>query len=212
MTRCFQQTLLYEFLFFLIPPIDIIFQLEINEWQGYNPIINKTFIVDHGMVHLRSITAEDIARIKNWPAYVDGFAQIDYALRDNGWLDEYRDRPQTSIFIAEVNRQAAGFCLLSSTATGDAEFRIAIHPRKTGMGLGRKVAVATLKKGFRGLNLDKIHLIVRKNNLPAIRLYQSIGFKKFGESTHMIQGKQIECDDMALTKEEFMHLSIEEAK
>jgi RimJ/RimL family protein N-acetyltransferase len=164
------------------------------------------------MVYLRSITAEDIARIKNWPAYVDGFAQIDYALRDNGWLDEYRDRPQTSIFIAEVNQQAAGFCLLSSTATGEAEFRIAIHPRKTGMGLGRKVAVATLKKGFRGLNLDKIHLIVRKNNLPAIRLYQSIGFKKFSESTHTIQGKQIECDDMALTKEEFMHLSIEEVK
>jgi diamine N-acetyltransferase len=164
------------------------------------------------MVHLRSITAEDIVRIKNWPAYIDGFAQIDYALREHGWLDEYRNKPDTWIFIAKVSRQAAGFCLLSSTATGEAEFRIAIHPRKTGMGLGRKVAMATLKKGFRELNLDKIYLIVRKNNLPAIRLYQNIGFKKFGESRHTIQGKQIECDHMALTKEEFMHLSIKEIK
>jgi len=164
------------------------------------------------MVHLRPITEEDIARIKNWPAYVDGFAPLDYALRENGWLDEYRDKPNTWIYIAEESLQAAGFCLLSLTAAGDAEFRIAIHPHKTGMGLGRKVAMATLEKGFGELNMDMIHLFVRKNNLPAIRLYRSIGFKKSGESTHAIRGKQIECDDMALTKEEFKNLSIEEAK
>ena len=165
--------------------------------------------MEHGMIHLRSITAEDITRIKNWPAYVDGFAPLDYALRKNGWLDEYRDKPNTWIYIAEESLQDAGFCLLSLTAAGEAEFRIAIHPRKTGMGLGRKVAVATLEKGFRELNMDKIYLFVRKSNLPAIGLYQSIGFKKFGDSTHTIQGKQIECDDMALTKEEFTRLKFE---
>jgi diamine N-acetyltransferase len=165
-------------------------------------------IMEHGLVHLRFITAQDMAQIKNWPAYVDGFAPLDYALRENGWLDEYRDKPDTWIYIAEESLQVAGFCLLSLTAAGDAEFRIAIHPRKTGMGLGRKTAMATLEKGFGELNLDKIHLYVRKSNLPAIGLYQSIGFKKFSESTHTIQGKQIECDDMALTKEEFTHFKL----
>ncbi len=172
----------------------------------------KLFIVEHGMVNLRSITAEDIARIKKWPVYLDGFEQMDYALREHGWLDEYRDKPKTWIFIAEANKRVIGFCLLHITAKGQAEFRIAIHPRKTGKGWGKKVAMATLKKGFQQLNMDKIHLIVRKNNHPAIKLYQSIGFIKSGESTHTIQNKCIEFEDMALTKEKFKNLDIEVTK
>jgi len=50
---------------------------------------------------------------------------------------------------------------------GEAEFRIAIHPHLTGMGFGRQVAIATLKIGFLKLKMDRIHLIVRKNNYPA---------------------------------------------
>ena len=177
-----------------------------------NLLHTKLFIVEHGMINLRSITAEDIAQIKNWPAYVDGFEQMDYALREHGWLDEYRDQPEAWIYIAEANEQIIGFCLLNVTAEGQAEFRIAIHPHKMGKGLGKKVAIATLKKGFQQLNMDKIHLIVRKNNHPAIKLYQSIGFIKSGESTHTIQNKCIEFEGMALTKEKFKNLNIEEVR
>jgi len=164
------------------------------------------------MIELRSIRPEDVGEIKNWPSYSDGFEQMDYALREHGWLDEFRRHPHTWIYIAEFNRQVIGFSLLSITAVGEAEFRIVIHPHQTGKGLGKQVTLVTLKMGFRQLNLDRIHLIVRKNNHPAAKLYKSLGFSITGESIHLIQGKRIEFTGMAMTKEKFNKLNVEEGE
>lgn len=161
------------------------------------------------MIDLRPIRNEDVAEIKNWPVYVDEFEQMDYALREHGWLDEFRQRAHTWIYIAELNKQVIGFSLLSITSDGEAEFRIAIHPHRTGKGLGRQVTLATLKAGFRQLNLDRINLIVRKNNHPAAKLYESLGFAIIGASIRTIQGKRIEFIDMAMTKEKFNDLNAE---
>lgn len=79
------------------------------------------------MIELRPITAEDAAEIRNWPPYSGGFAQMDYALREHGWLDEFMSKPKTVIYIAGLNKQIIGFSLLSVTAEGEAEFRIAFH-------------------------------------------------------------------------------------
>ena len=155
------------------------------------------------MIELRSITAEDATEIRHWPPYSGGFAQMDYALREHGWLDEFMSKPRTVIYVADLNRQIIGFSLLSITAEGEAEFRIAIHPRWIGKELGRKVTLATLEAGFQQLNLDRIYLIVRKNNPRAAKLYESIGFVTTGESIHAIQGKPVEFDDMVITKERF---------
>ncbi len=162
------------------------------------------------MMKLRPIKLEDIAEIKKWPPYTGGFEQMDYALRDDGWLDEFRDRPKTWIYAVELNKRLIGFSLLSITSGEEAEFRIAIHPDWTGKGLGREVTIATLQTGFRPLNLDGVHLIVRKSNPRASKLYKSIGFSATGESVHTIQGKAIEFTDMNMTKEQFRNLKIEE--
>lgn len=158
------------------------------------------------MIDLRPITPEDMEEIRNWPSYEDGFAQMDYALRKNGWLDEYISKPKTQIYIADANNQIVGFSLLSNNSEREAEFRIAIHPHWTGKGLGREVTLATLKAGFQHLNLDQIYLFVRKNNPRASKLYKSIGFTSTGESVHTIQGENIDFDDMVMTKEEFNNL------
>jgi RimJ/RimL family protein N-acetyltransferase len=102
-----------------------------------------------------------------------------------------------------VNREIIGFSLLSCTSEKAAEFRIAIHPHKTGAGLGKEVVRATLKIGFQQLNLDRIYLIVRKNNPQAATLYERLGFAITGESVHAIQGKPIEFTDMEMTKARF---------
>ena len=162
------------------------------------------------MIQLRPIRPEDIAEIKNWPPYTGGFEQMDYALRDNGWLDEFRDRPGTWIYAVESGNRMIGFSLLSATTDEEAEFRIAIHPAWTGRGLGREVTLGTLKTGFRHLNLTAIHLIVRMNNPRALKLYENIGFAATGESVHAIQGKDIEFIDMVMTREQFDNLKIEE--
>jgi diamine N-acetyltransferase len=156
-----------------------------------------------GMIELRPITVDDMVEVKNWPAYSAGFEAMDYALREGGWLDEYGERPMTWIYVAVLNGQTVGFSLLSKTADGEAEFRIAIHPQWIGKGLGSQIALATLKKGFGLLNLSRVHLIVRKENHVAIKLYESIGFIRSGESTRMIQGKIIEFMDMDMSRENF---------
>jgi diamine N-acetyltransferase len=156
------------------------------------------------MIQLRPIRPEDIPEIKSWPPYLNGFEQMDYALRDNGWLDEFRDRPATWIYVVELSNQRIGFSLLSATAREEAEFRIAIHPDWTGKGLGREATLATLKTGFGHLILAKIHLIVRKSNLRALSLYKNIGFVTISESVHAIQGKDIEFIDMEMTMEQFV--------
>jgi diamine N-acetyltransferase len=163
------------------------------------------------MIQLRPIRPADILEIKNWPPYLGGFEQMDYALRNNGWLDEFRGRPNTWIYAVESNDRIIGFSLLSTTAEEEAEFRIAIHPDRMGKGLGKEVTLSTLKSGFGLLNLSKVHLIVRKNNPLALRLYQNIGFAAIGESIHTIQGKDIEFIDMVINKEQFNNLKVEES-
>ncbi len=157
-------------------------------------------------VLLRPMTSEDAAEIRSWPPYGEGFEQMDYAIREKGWLDEFGDRPDTQIYIAEAGHRIIGFSLLSRTADGDAEFRIVLHPRLTGKGYGKDVTDLTLKLGFRNLHLEKVHLIVRKNNPRAERLYRRIGFVATGESTHSIQGKKIEFIEMEMTGERFRKL------
>ena len=161
------------------------------------------------MIQLRPIRPEDIAETKNWPPYRGGFEQMDYALREKGWLDEFRDTASTRVYAVQLNDRLVGFTLLGAVGE-EAEFRIAIHPDWTGKGLGRAVTLATLEMGFHHLNLVKIHLIVRKNNPRASKLYKNIGFVSTGESVHTIQGKAIEFIDMAMSKERFNDLTIAE--
>ena len=159
------------------------------------------------MVHLRPIGTVDIAEIKKWPAYGNGFEPMDYALRDHGWLDEYGQKPHAWIYAAELREQLIGFCLLDRTSETEAEFRIALHPHKTGIGLGKQVTLATLKIGFQQHHLDRIYLIVRKNNPPAAKLYENLGFSIRGQSIHAIQGKLIEFIDMDMSQRLFSKLN-----
>ena len=158
------------------------------------------------MIHLSPITADDMLQIKTWPAYRNGFEPLDYALRQGGWLDEFTGRPGARIYTAWFDKKIAGFSLLSTGAPGAAEFRIAVHPDLTGRGLGRKIAQATLETGFLKHHLDRIYLIVRKNNIPAWKLYESLGFEKIGESTHTIRERPIEFFDMDLTRNKFLDM------
>jgi hypothetical protein len=67
------------------------------------------------MATLRELTAGDAALISRWPAYPSGFEELDYALRANGWIAEYRRKPATRCFAAEDSGDAVGFTILSKT-------------------------------------------------------------------------------------------------
>lgn len=118
--------------------------------------------------------------------YPGEFADLDYALRKGGWLEEFLGRPQTWLYAAEQSGELVAFTILAATAAGEAEFRIALRPDKGGQGLGRIVAAHTLEKGFDEIGLRRIHLIVRNNNPRAIRLYQCLGFVHRGECCQVV--------------------------
>lgn len=133
------------------------------------------------MVRLRPITTADEAVIERWPPYAAEFADIDYALREGGWLAEFRDRADTWRYAAEEEGKLVAFSLLSVMAAGEAEFRIALRPDMAGRGLGAIVAARTLEAGFGEHGLARIHLVVRKANPRAFHLYRRLGFVLTGE-------------------------------
>ncbi len=157
------------------------------------------------MIRLRPMEKSDIAAITRWPPYRAGFAQMDYALRENGWLEEFSEKPGTWCYIAVAEREPVGFSILSTTKKGEAEFRIALHPDWTGRGVGTKIAWSTLEQGFLRLGFDLIRLIVRKNNLPARALYEKLGIEVSGECTGLVQGQSIEFFEMSIDKQRFQH-------
>lgn len=145
--------------------------------------------------------------IRGWPPYPPEFEDLDYALRGNGWLTAYRNRPDTLCFAAEQADELVAFTILSKTGEAEAEFRIALRADKTGQGLGNAITLMTLAKGFTEMGLSRVHLIVRKNNPVAIRLYRRLGFSERGECAKNINGKQAHFLMMDLARESYATLA-----
>lgn len=142
-------------------------------------------------ISMRRLQASDLINIRHWPAYPPEFAELDYALRDNGWLAEFYGKADAWIFVAEQAGEIIAFSLLAYTGMAEAEFRIALRADKLGQGLGRTITSMTLHQGFAVMHLSRIDLIVRKNNSRAIHLYRRTGFKTCSECEKIVNGKQV---------------------
>ena len=153
------------------------------------------------MIELRVIEKADVTSIQNWPSYPPEFEDLNYALRDNGWLAEYRNKPDTWIYVAEQAGEIVAFTILSRTGEAEAEFRIALRADKLGQGMGGTITSMTLAKWFGEIQLACIHLIVRRNNPRAIRLYQRLGFTEHGECLKNVNGKQVNFLAMEISRE-----------
>jgi RimJ/RimL family protein N-acetyltransferase/catechol 2,3-dioxygenase-like lactoylglutathione lyase family enzyme len=152
---------------------------------------------------LRVFTAQDDITIENWPAYPPEFADLDYALRKDGWIAEFRDQPNAQVYVAERAGALIAFSILALTAKGEAEFRIALRADKAGQGLGRIITAKTLQIGFEEIGLQRIHLIVRKNNPRAIGLYQCLNFAPCGECQMIINNKPTDFLKMELLSKNY---------
>lgn len=152
------------------------------------------------MIKLRLLTADDGASIQNWPPYPPEFEDLDYALRNNGWLAEHRNKPDSRIYLAEQNGEIIAFTILFMTGAADAEYRIALRADKIGQGLGGIISSMTLAKGFAEMQLACIHLIVRKNNPRAIHLYKGLGFTERGECWMNVNGKKVNVLTMHIAR------------
>lgn len=159
------------------------------------------------MIALREFRDNDVPVIKNWPPYPRDCTDLDYALRDNGWIDEYRAKPGTEILVATDGGIIAGFSVLEREPDRRAEFRIALHPEKLGQGIGKTIALLVLAHGFSDPGIDVIRLIVRKNNPRAQRLYASLKFRGTGECIEEVHGKTVDFYKMEIDRDTFRELN-----
>ena len=141
-------------------------------------------------MNIAPLTPTDVANIHRWPAYSDEFRALDYALRENGWLTQFPDGPLNHRYGAWVNSELVGFSILTQTSPGEAEFYIALHPGRTGQGLGKILTRLTLAKGFLELGFQRIHLKVRTWHTRGIRVYEQCGFQAVGEKELLINGEK----------------------
>jgi nicotinamidase-related amidase/RimJ/RimL family protein N-acetyltransferase len=162
------------------------------------------------MISLRELRDADIAQIRQWPSYPGDMEQMDYALRDQGWLEEFRTKTDVTLYAAVAGDELIGFSILAKTAPAEAEFRIALRADRTGQRLGETVSSLTLQKGFGELGLARIHLIVRKNNRRGIRLYQRLGFTACGECQKEIQRALVDFITMEVDGEKLALGSLNE--
>ena len=133
---------------------------------------------------IRELTAADRAAVRGWPAYPVAFKELDYALREGGWLDTYAEKPGVRFFAAEQAGEFVGFTLLAPDGAGAAEFRIAIRGDRLGEGLG----------------CERVFLIVRKSNPRAQRVYEKQGFEVTGASVQEVQGELVDFVEMSIRR------------
>lgn len=160
------------------------------------------------MPALRALRESDVTEIKGWPPYPGDMEQMDYALREKGWLEKCRSRSDAFVYAVEDGDELIGFTILLKTDAAEAEFRIALRADKTGLGLGESVTFQTLQMGFEDHGFSRIHLIVRKNNSRGKKLYQRIGFVDRGECCKDIQGVPIDFRLMDISREEFTRMGV----
>ena len=86
--------------------------------------------------------------------------------------------PGGRIFFATVNGECVGTCALVPTGAFEYEVaKMAVTARCQGMGIGRRLLTAVVEAarsaGARRLHLETNHVLT-----PAIRLYESVGFRQ----------------------------------
>jgi RimJ/RimL family protein N-acetyltransferase len=146
----------------------------------YKPFL--TALLDKS-IQLRPLWPSDVTAINAWPPYPSQFEKLDYALRANGWLDQFprsaKPPAKTLRFAAWREGQLVGFAILTDITDTAAEFYLAIHPDHLRLRLGGEITQQVLSFGFREVGLRRIYLKVRTWH-PAFALYERLGFKKIG--------------------------------
>ena len=77
--------------------------------------------------------------------------------------------------------------------------------KNRGNGYGKEAIKLLLEYGFNNLNLNNIMLNVYEFNKGAIKVYESLGFKKFGtrHKSYYFKGKFYDEIQMEILKEEY---------
>ncbi len=124
-------------------------------------------------MQIRGWTNEDISEI----------AQMERRCFQDPWTEEMlRDclrYPYYHCFLAEEGGQVCGYCCLICLFEDAEVANIAVDELHRGKGIAKALLFA-MENTARGLGGKQSLLEVRVGNAPAISLYQSFGYEKYG--------------------------------
>lgn len=88
-----------------------------------------------------------------------------------------RDKGATLLLLTDGDELAGYFFGRADAVSGEAfvDF-VGVDPARHGQGLGRRLMLAGLARQRVTPNLHQVNLTVKPDNLPALRLYESLGF------------------------------------
>ena len=158
-------------------------------------------------IEIRKLQPAVAAAIHRWPRYEGEFAPLDYALRENGWLDLFPESATTRQLALYAGCALVGFSLLTDISNNRAEFYVAIHPAQTGRGLGQAATRVVLGYAFDQLHLAAVYLKVRGWHQRGLHIYTKAGFLRQGEKSEEIQGRIERFVLMEISAESFRELS-----
>lgn len=169
--------------------------------------------IDGEKVFLTAITYDDCEDFIRWRN--SNFIKSRFIYRKDITIEQQRKWIETKVLTGKVaqfiiwdrldNKKIGSVYLQNIDKTRkEAEYGVLIGEEEyTGRGLGTESANLIIRYGFEHLNLEKIYLRVLKNNLPARKAYEKVGFKEESkEDTIIIDGNGVEVLFMSINKNE----------
>ena len=91
-------------------------------------------------------------------------------------------RPGGIVLVAEEERRPRGYVVIrprhQARLRHTADLHMGVHSESRGLGIGRKLVEAALDAAASAGKVEIVYLMVRSDNLPAIRLYEAVGFDR----------------------------------
>ena len=117
------------------------------------------------------------------PADATGIAKLEEEIFSDAW--SYRDVQDlictegSMCFSAIDNGEVIAYVIGRLIAPEGEIYRVAVKPEKRQRGIGYRLLDYAVKTS-KGQGLERLFLEVRSQNVPAIKLYTSYGFKQIG--------------------------------
>ena len=167
-------------------------------------------------LYLSPMSVEDAAIYVKWlndPTVSENIGmdtKITTLESEKEWLKENQNKYNFAIVLKENDKLIGNISLIEvDLIHRNAVLGIFIgDDSNRGKGYGKEAIKLLLEYGFNNLNLNNIMLSVYSFNKRAIKVYESLGFKKFGtrHKSHYFKGKFYDEIQMEILKEEYSEI------
>lgn len=170
------------------------------------------------MFRLRELNRSDIEEINKWRNNSELIDFLGAPFRyinldvDNDWYDSYMKNRNTTVRCAIVSEENENKILGLVSLTNinylnqSAIFHIMIgNEEYQGKGIGTFATKEILNHAFNNLNINRVELLVLKENTRAINLYKKVGFIQEGIKRQCIfkNGKFVDVVIMSLLRDDY---------